>query len=93
MHKQRSKIQQKYNAKHAVGPTCLAGRLWLIGLLILILGLCDVAARLSDGMREGAVGILLLLAYDFECLMAGAAVLTGSALLLDYMERAAECDA
>lgn len=87
MHKYKSKNSQKKKNKHKLGPTRLAGRLWIVGLMILLLGLCDVAARFCDGLRAGAVGIILLLAYDFECLMAGATVLTGGALLLDYMER------
>ena len=87
MHKHRSKNAQRGSRKQKIGPTPLAGKLWIIGLIILLLGLCDVTARFCDGLRRGDVGILLLLAYDFECLMAGATVLTGGALLLDYAER------
>ncbi len=89
MHKNTSKITQ---SKNKIGPTRLAGRLWIIGLTILLLGVCDVAVRLCGGLRAGAVGIILLMAYDLECLMAGAAILTGGALLLDYMERREAAD-
>lgn len=87
VHKHIRKNNQKTKVKNKIGPTRLAGRLWLTGMIILTLGVCDVAARLYDGLRAGAIGLMLNLGYDIECLMAGAAILTGGALLLDYMER------
>ena len=62
MHKHRSKNAQRRSKKQKIGPTPLAGKLWIIGLIILLLGLCDVTARFCDGLRRGDVGILLLLA-------------------------------
>ena len=65
----------------------MASKLCLIGLPLLLVGLCDTAARLHTQMQAGATGIMLRLGYDFECIVAGFAVLVGGVLLLDYMER------
>lgn len=94
MNKHISKNTQKNrkDRKAPWGPTRLAGRLSLVGLPLLLLGLCDVAARLCDGLRAGSVGLIYTMAYDIECLAAGAAILLGGALLLDYLERRAAHD-
>ncbi|MBE6559146.1 MAG: hypothetical protein E7661_09105 [Ruminococcaceae bacterium] len=68
-------------------PTKLSGRLWFIGLTVLLLGVSDVWCRAYEGMRAGAVGMMLHMGYEVECLVAGLAILTGGALLLDYVER------
>lgn len=68
----------------------LSRRLWCIGGLILLAGTGDVLFRLGDALRSGSVGIMLRLGYDIECLFAGAAILVGGGLLLDYMERKQE---
>lgn len=67
--------------------TRLAARLAWIGLFILSAGICDVGIRLFQGLRQGAVGMMLTLGYDVECLVAGITILTGGVLLLDYLER------
>ncbi len=92
MHKKRKQRQQTPSPKKGkiYGPTRLAGRLWIIGSVILLSGVCDVAARLYDGIGRGATGIMLTLGYDLECLAAGLAILVGGALLLDYAERKQE---
>ena len=89
MHKQNKQNAQNKPSSHPkrYGFSYLSSRLCLIGLPIILLGLCDVAARLHDGVMAGEVGIMLHLSYDLECITAGLAILVGGALLLDYMER------
>ena len=83
----KNKQQNCLKAKKKIGLTRLAGRLCIIGMIILTLGTFDVAARLYEGFMSGAVGIMLHMGYEIEALMAGGAILTGGTLLLDYMER------
>lgn len=92
MHKRRKQNQQTPSQprRRTYGPTRLAGRLWIIGSVILLFGICDVAVRLYDSLDRGATGIMLTLGYDVECLAAGLAILVGGALLLDYAERKQE---
>ena len=70
-------------------PSRRAAHLAWIGLFVLSAGICDVGLRLFQGMRQGSVGMMLILGYDVECLVAGIAILTGGVLLLDYLERRA----
>ena len=77
-----------WRVKDFPSPRCW--KLLFIGLPILLLGLCDIAVRLHGGLRSGATGMMLLLAYDVECLVAGLAILVGGVLLIDYVERSQE---
>lgn len=86
MNKSNKKSAQKSSVS-LWRPTPAALRLWLLGAVPLLIGILDVAYRLCSGLRRGAVGIMLTLTYDIECLVAGLAILTGGVLLLDYMER------
>lgn len=65
----------------------LAGRLMLIGMLLVSAGICDVAARAYDGMIGGEIGLFLRMRGDVESLWAAAAILIGGGLLLDFCER------
>ena len=73
-------------------PSRRAAQLAWIGLFILSAGICDVGIRFFQGVRQGAVGMMLTLGYDVECLVAGVAILTGGVLLLDYLERRAKIE-
>ena len=84
MHNKRRNFNQK---KKKIGFTPTASKLCLIGLPLLLAGFCDIAARLHTRLLAGATGVMLRLAYDVECIVAGFAVLVGGVLLLDYMER------
>lgn len=78
---------RKYLPKYAPSPAAI--NLWLAGLPFLLLALCDVGVKIHEGIASGAVGFMLHLGYGLECIVAGLAILTGAALLLDYMERKA----
>ena len=84
MHKRAKKYQQK-NTFHYLSPH--AARLMHIGAAVLLMGIADVALRLYAAYMRGAVGVMLHLGYDIECLVAGVAILTGGVFLLDYMEK------
>ena len=91
MNKRNRKNQQytleKEKTAYVFKP--LSMKLLFMGLPVLLLGLCDVGIRLYSSIRAGATGIMLLMAYDVECLVAGLAILVGGILLMDYLERSA----
>lgn len=88
MHRKKGGFDQKSGAKRPlVGLTPGAGRLVLTGLLPLMLGVCDVTARLYHGMIAGEIGLFLRMNGDIESLLASTAILVGGGLLLDYCER------
>lgn len=57
------------------------------GLGILTLGSLAVFNAIWQAAESGAVGYMLLLGYEMECLVAGFAIWIGGGLLLDYLER------
>lgn len=90
MHKRNRHIKQKPILEKPPiqwGFTPRATKLGLGGFPFILLGLCDAAARLHNQVSIGAVGAMLRLAYGFECIVAGLAILIGGVLLLDFMER------
>ncbi len=58
-----------------------------LGLAILALGSLAVFNAIWQAAESGAVGFMLLLGYELECLVAGFAIWIGGGLLLDYLER------
>ena len=84
MYKRTKKYIQK-NSFYRFSPH--ATRLLYIGTVVLLMGIVDVAFRLYTAHMSGAVGVMLHIGYDIECLMAGVAILTGGVFLLDYMEK------
>ena len=68
-------------------PTRRAGNLWLIGLSILLGVTIEISVRWHIALGLGAVGYMLTVGEELEYLVAGLTILTGGALLLDYMER------
>ena len=90
MHNKNRHFSQKKPTtpkKEKIGFTPIASKLCLAGLPLLLMGFCDTVARLHTQMQAGSKGIMLRLGYDFECIVAGFAILVGGVLLLDYMER------
>ncbi len=89
MNKKQRKNTQNKQLKRAscLLPTRRAGNLWLIGLSILLFAIVGVFARWYTAVQTGTVGFMLTAGEELEYLVAGLAVLTGGALLLDYMER------
>lgn len=93
--------QHKMNKKHVrragyiptnskqqkLGPSPLAGRLLLIGLPLILAGVCDLAARMYAGLMAGEVGILLRFDEDIGSLILAGVVLFGGALILEYTEQ------
>ncbi len=73
-------------------PTRRAAKFLWMGGVVLVIGILDVALRLWSGMRQGAVGIMLHMGYEVECLLAGVAIWLGGVLLLDYLERREKTD-
>ncbi len=64
-----------------------AARLLLVGQPLILLGLCDFAARLYHGAQMGEVGTMLNIQDAGGSIGAAMAILWGAALWLDYMER------
>jgi hypothetical protein len=64
-----------------------AARLLLVGQPLILLGLCDFAARLYHGAQIGEVGTMLRIEDAGSSIGAAMALLWGAALWLDYMER------
>jgi len=64
-----------------------AARLLMIGQPLILLGLCDFAARLYHGAQMGEVGTMLRIEDAGSSIGAAMAILWGAALWLDYMER------
>ena len=64
-----------------------AARLLLIGQPLILLALCDFAARLYHGAQLGEVGTMLQIEDAGGSIGAAMAILWGAALWLDYMER------
>lgn len=85
--KQFSQLPAPQKKRPPWGLMPRASRLGLWGFPFLLLGLCDVAARLHSQVSIGAVGVMLRLSDDLESIMAGLTILVGGMLLLDYMER------
>ncbi len=86
--RKRENAQNKRDPKsRCLFPTRRAGNLWLIGLSILLLSILGVWVRWCTAVESGSVGFMLTAGEELEYLMAGLAILTGGALLLDYMER------
>ena len=69
-----------------------AARLLMIGQPLILLGLCDFAARLYHGAQMGEVGTMLRIEDAGGSIGAAMAILWGAALWLDYMERTAKRD-
>ncbi len=97
MHKRNRQFLQKFpprfGKRRGIPPSGLspaAVNLGLMGFPILLAGLGDIAVRLHTGIQGGAVGIMLRLGYDVECILAGLCILAGGMLLLSYMERRGE---
>ncbi len=76
-----------YKHRSKLGPSPMAGRLLIIGLPLILAGVCDLAARIYAGCMEGEVGILLRVDEDIRSLILAGVVLLGGALLLEYMEQ------
>lgn len=67
-----------------------AARLLLVGQPLILLALCDFAARLYHGTQLGEIGTMLRLEDAGRHIGAAMALLWGAALWLDYMERTTE---
>ncbi len=65
----------------------VAARLVIIGQILMLLAICDFAARLNMAELAGAQGALLRLSDIGGTLSASASLLWASALGLDYWER------
>ena len=92
MHKRKQQMPQKRlspqkKMARTRGLCPEASKLGHIGFIILLAGLGDIGVRLHSQATAGATGIMLRMAYDFECIAAGMAIWVGGILLLDYMER------
>ena len=86
----RSMRDSKISPKKPWGFCPHAARLLLVGQPLILLGLCDFAARLYRGAQIGEVGTMLRLEDAGSSIGAAIALLWGAALWLDYMERAAQ---
>ena len=58
-----------------------------VGLALLVAGSLALFGEILHAAESGAVGFMLLLGYEIECLVAGFAIWIGGGLLLDYLER------
>ncbi len=70
-----------------IGPMPAAARLLLIGEWLILLAVCDFAARLFSAEAAGAVGAIHRLSDFGGSVSAAAVILVGSAVGLDYWER------
>ena len=88
MHKSVKRFLQKIYLRAAL-PLESPAAFWLCigGFSLLLAGVGVISLELHTMIREGAVGIMLLLGHGVECLVAGLAIVTGGVLLLDYMNR------
>ena len=88
MHKRKQHIYQNKPPSpwhHHLQPW--ASNLFIGGLIYLLIGIGSIATRLHTQQAAGAVGAILQLTSDIECILAGLTILIGGVLLLDYMER------
>ena len=83
----RRQMRDSDRSKRRWGFCPHAARLLLIGQPLILLGLCDFAARLYHGARIGEVGTMLRIEDAGSSIGAAIALLWGAALWLDYMER------
>ncbi len=70
-----------------IGLCSAAARLVIIGEILMLLAVCDFAARLNVAALAGATGALLRLSDFGSSLSASAVLLWAMALGLDYWER------
>ena len=84
----RRTTSQKHSRR--IGFSRYASRLLLVGQPLLLIALCDYAARLYAATQAGEVGFYLRLGDAAEEIFAAAIILWGGALLLDYMEKREE---
>ena len=73
--------------RRAIGPSPLASLLLLIGQLLLLIALMDIAAAVFRAGVAGDVGVHLRLVERGEYIVASAVILYGGAFLMDYLEK------
>lgn len=86
----RRTLRDSKNRQSPWGFCPHAARLLLVGQPLILLALCDFAARLCHGARIGEVGTMLRIEDAGSSIGAAIALLWGAALWLDYMERTAQ---
>ena len=79
---------QQISSRQGEKKSVRASRFLLMaGLTILSLGSIALFSEILRAAGSGAVGFMLLLGYEAECLAAGFTIWLGGGLLLDYLER------
>ncbi len=76
---------QQPKAKWGFCPA--SARLLILGEILILLAICDFAARLYTYETAGAVGSILLMSDIGGSLSASAVILWAAGLGLDYLER------
>ncbi len=80
----------KQRQAHRYGLMPIASRLLIAGEILILLALCDFAARLDAAVLAGSQGALLRLSDIGGAVSSAGVILVGSVLFLDYEERREE---